>query len=917
MFVASHMLHSGLHSLARRGLARFGAILLGLGIIAVLWASLLIALAAQREEARQVAAGNAENLARAFADSLFQSFTAMDRSLQSLRAAYARDPAGFDIHDWMAISPPLTDLPAQFLVTDRNGLVIAGTLMLPHVPINVSDREYFRALRDGQADTLFISKPVYGRATGRQAIILARRQLAADGGFAGVVLANIETANLGRFDAAVQLGRQGTVGLIGLDGIVRARGGGSAPSNDRSIGQSAAGSRLMQLVAQAPAGTFETVSVFDGVARIFAYRRVRDLPLIITVGVSRKEAMARFTESARVQCALGGGLTVLGLVILAMYLVRDRQMRQAADRLRAQYAEKSELLETTLEHMTQGLLMVGPDDRIQVFNQRFVDKLGLPRDVMQGRPAITEVLRWLYTHGEYGEAGNFAAWSQAFIARARATPGLRVDEHTRPNGTVLEIRTNLMPGGAAVRTYTDITERKRIETALRAAHDAAQQATHAKSAFLATMSHEIRSPLSGLLGVLEMLRATALDDEQRRMAGMIDSSGRMLLAVLNDVLDFSKIEAGALVIAPAPTALHALLEEAVQPLVGPGRQKGIEVTLAIDPALPAQVAIDPLRLRQILGNLLSNAIKFTAAGSVAVRAEWLPDGDPALLRVLVRDSGIGMDAATIARLFQPFVQADGSTTRKFGGTGLGLSISQKLAGLMGGGVSVTSTPGAGSEFALTLPIVAGAAPASASGPATTPAAAPGPAVPNGRRALLVDDDPTNRWLGQRQLQHLGFRVDVAEDGEAGLAAARAAAYDVVVTDLHMPRLDGVGLTLALRAAEAPALRDVPIIGLTADATALQRERCAAAGMTVVAIKPLTSARLAELLADLLPPAAPPPQAATAPALQAVAFDSQIFLELFEPGDPEGEGWLGDYGVNPTVVSPAAKLGNAIVRLRSH
>jgi signal transduction histidine kinase/ActR/RegA family two-component response regulator/HPt (histidine-containing phosphotransfer) domain-containing protein len=900
MSVAVPLPLPGLQSLVRRGIARGGAILLWLGIIATLWAGLLIALAEQRDEARFVAARNAENLARVFADSSFQSFTAIDRSLLSLRAAYARNRVGFDIHDWMATSPPLTDLPSHFAITNRYGMVLATTMQRQMTGFDLSDREQFRVLRDSREDTLFIGKPVLGRAINRQVVILGRKLLAADGGFDGIVFASIETANLARFDAAVQLGPQGTVGLIGLDGIVRARGGGSAQPNDSSIGKSAAGSRLMQLVAQAPAGTFETVSVFDGVARIFAYRRVRDLPLVITVGIARAEAMARFTESARVQLGLGGGLTVLGLVILAMYLVRDRQMRRTADRLRAQFAEKSELLETTLEHMTQGILMVGADDRIQVFNQRFVEKFELPPALMQGQPVIQDVLRWLWDCGEYGEGGDFAAWSQALISQVRATQGLRIDEHTRPNGMVLEVRTSLLPNGGAVRTYNDITARKQEQTLLRAARDEADRATRAKSAFLATMSHEIRSPLSGLLGVLEMLRATSLDDEQRRMAGMIDNSGRLLLAVLNDVLDFSKIEAGALAIAPEPTALHALLEEAVQPHVGPGRHRGIAVRLAIDPAVPEYIATDPLRLRQILGNLLSNAMKFTYAGSVAVRAAFAPDDKAPMLRVVVRDSGIGMDADTIARLFQPFVQADGSTTRKFGGTGLGLSISQKLAGLMGGGLSVASMPGLGSEFSLILPVVACAAPPAASTGASAGAtAASGPALPTGRRALLVDDDPTNRWLGQRQLQHLGFRVDVAEDGEAGLAAARAAPhdhpYDVVVTDLHMPRLDGVGLTLALRVADSPGLRDVPIIGLTADATATQRERCQAAGMTAVAIKPLTSSRLAALLADILPAAATPPNAvAAAPALRAVPFDSQIFLELFEPGDPEGAGWLGDY-----------------------
>jgi CheY-like chemotaxis protein/nitrogen-specific signal transduction histidine kinase len=432
---------------------------------------------------------------------------------------------------------------------------------------------------------------------------------------------------------------------------------------------------------------------------------------------------------------------------------------------------------------------------------------------------------------------------------------------------------------------------------MRVARDEADRATRAKSAFLATMSHEIRSPMSGLLGVLEMLRATALDGEQARMAGMLHNSASMLLAVLNDVLDLSKIESGAMSVSPEPTALRGLISDLLQPHVITARHKGLALSLAIDDAVPDRVSTDPLRLRQIIGNLVSNALKFTKTGDVSVTVAAAAGPPGPVLRFAVRDSGIGMTEEVMGRLLNPFTQADSSTTRVYGGTGLGLAISRRLARLLGGELSVTSQAGVGSEFVLELPLEPCAAVAAAE---TLPPAASVVALPAGTRVLVVDHDATIRWLSQRQLEKLGCHVDAATDGEAGLRQLLAAPYALVLTDCHMPCMDGVELNEAVRALDDPALRRLPIIGLTADVTERQRERCREAGMSALEIKPLTVERLGRLLLRYLAGDAVPPggeeqagegQAGDEPALRLVAFDKQIYLATFPPGESEGVAWL--------------------------
>jgi light-regulated signal transduction histidine kinase (bacteriophytochrome)/CheY-like chemotaxis protein len=462
-----------------------------------------------------------------------------------------------------------------------------------------------------------------------------------------------------------------------------------------------------------------------------------------------------------------------------------------------------------------------------------------------------------------------------------------------------EVRGRCKPWGEAAHDAV-LGLRNKIEKLLasyaetmRVAREAAERATQAKSEFLATMSHEIRSPMSGLLGVLELLRATSLDAEQARMAGMIHNSASMLLAVLNDILDFSKIEAGALSISIEPVGLRALLSELVQPHSIAAARKGLSANVVIAPDVPDRVRTDPLRLSQILGNLVSNAVKFTAAGQITLQVDRQGDGGDARLRFIVRDTGIGMSDEVQARLFAPFMQADGSTTRNFGGTGLGLCISRQLALLLEGDLNASSTLGEGSAFTLTLPLLVDAAEPDQEAATVQPGL---DLAVRAWRVLVVDDDPTIRWLSQRQLEKLGVAADSAEDGTTGLRKFQDGNYDLLLTDCHMPRMDGVALTREARALADPRLNAVPIIGLTADVTESQRALCEQAGMNELAIKPLTVERLAQLLQRHMPFSEPSAvrEQDPLPELKAIPFDSQIYLSIFARGDVDGAAWLHDW-----------------------
>jgi PAS domain S-box-containing protein len=538
--------------------------------------------------------------------------------------------------------------------------------------------------------------------------------------------------------------------------------------------------------------------------------------------------------------ALGGiiGYLLIGTDNTARKLVEAEQ-KKLDQRLRDQQFYTRSLIESNID----ALITTDPSGIITDVNKQTEALTGCTRDELIGAP-----FKDCFTDPERAEAGIKRVLSEKSVTDYELTARARDGKQTLVsyNATTFYDRNRKLQGVFAA--ARDVTERKRVEVELQQAKAAAESASRTKSDFLASMSHEIRTPMNAIMGIADLLAKTALTPEQDKFVQIFRRSGDNLLNLINDILDLSKVEASQLDLERTGFSLNDHLEKVMEMVAPRAHEKGLTLICEISPDVTTDLVGDPTRLRQVLLNLLGNAIKFTPAGGVSLKVE--PDGDlsvPTALRFTVSDSGIGIAAEKLGRVFERFTQADSSTTRRFGGSGLGLTISKRLVELMGGRIWVRSEVDQGSVFAFAVPFEVWAA-------ANRPVAAPvgvGPQTPLPElRILLAEDSPDNCTITLAYLEDTPYRVDIAETGAAACRMFEAGHYDLVLMDRQMPVMDGLTATRTIRAWEKTHGRTpTPIIALTASALKGDRETCLAAGCTAYLTKPIKEEVLLQAIKD--------------------------------------------------------------------
>jgi PAS domain S-box-containing protein len=513
---------------------------------------------------------------------------------------------------------------------------------------------------------------------------------------------------------------------------------------------------------------------------------------------------------------------------------KARAAERAAEAARAQ-------LRAAVEALQDGFVLFDMADRLVLANARYRQLYPKTAAIMQEGVSFEDILRHSVKVGEVVEAfGREDEWVKERLSEHLNAN--RITEQRLNDGRVLRISEVPTSDGGRVGLRTDVTE-------LYQARERAEAANRAKSAFLANMSHEIRTPMNGILGMAELLSNTALEHGQKEMLDTIRESGDALLTIINDILDLARIEAGKMVLDPEPF-VPAELVKRVEALHGvSARGKGVALEIRTSPAAFKRRLGDPTRIGQILHNLVGNAIKFTSAGIVRLDISDTADG---LLSLCVSDTGIGMSEEQIARVFGEFEQADNSVTRRFGGSGLGLAIVHKIVDLMKGRITITSTPGKGTEVRVTLPAPTVADTEEDAPSPSEPHHIDMPVLPQGLRILAAEDNRTNRLIMGAMLRKMGAIVTFAEDGQQACDLWQPEAFDVLVLDISMPVKDGIEALTDIRLRAHRAGADAPTaVAATANVMADQIEEYKARGFTTVVGKPFRQSDLAAAISTAI------------------------------------------------------------------
>ncbi|WP_396270100.1 ATP-binding protein [Ideonella sp.] len=512
-------------------------------------------------------------------------------------------------------------------------------------------------------------------------------------------------------------------------------------------------------------------------------------------------------------------------------LVQDRTQQLLREQKR---------MEDVIEALPITLSIRDREGRYTLVNKRFETAIGLARERVLGRPAGDFLPPAMMADMRHWDGKVLGGEGEQTFERVIPDPSGRPLDYLITSVPLLGADRQPF---AVLNLGTDVTSLKTLQRELALAKEEAERLAQAKSEFLANMSHEIRTPLNAVLGIAQLgVRRTAVETPEHADYERILRSGRLLLGVINDILDYSKLDSGKLEVCDEPCELAVLLEDAADMVAERARAKGLALSIDIDAQVPAWLRLDGLRVSQVLVNLLSNAVKFTPQGRVSLEAR----AQDQTLCLSVSDTGVGIAPEHLARIFDPFEQADSSTTRLYGGTGLGLSISRRLAELMDGDIVVQSESQSGSCFTLRVPLRPLVAPT----PPKVVAAAATAGALEGLRLLVVDDVEINRTIILAMLRECGASATGAPSGEAAVARLRAQpdAFDAVLMDLQMPGMDGFEATRLLH----DGLPDMPVIALTAHALEDQRRKCLEAGMVAHITKPVDLGELAQVLGEHLP-----------------------------------------------------------------
>ena len=852
----------------KHALANAIGILLILAGIGITIASTYRSVLNQRSETEIRANLLLTNQTLALSEEIERQFLAVDQTLRGMARAWEENPQTFDLERRRADASVLSGLSRDMLLVDENGIV--GQASVPEaIGQNVATRDFVAYARKQATPPggVFIGGATLDPIMRQWHLNVAVWLHHPDGSYAGAIAADYRVSTLLDVFHQAFVGSNGLVALIGMtDGRIRAHLGPTEADPNTDI----AATPMVAAMRSKPTGLWTGKSSTDSVERFHAFRRLPNRDLALVIAMERSDAMLPATvwqwQAARFASAIVLLLITMGALLLRSgELARARRQAQAADHAalastnaqlqvaKAEAEAKAEHLEATLGGMTDGIYMMDAQFCLVEWNARFPDLAGIPPDLPRVGLPMEEILRAQALTGLFGEIDI----EEEVVRRMAAVRTLQfgTTERTRPDGRTIELRRRGLPDGGFVTLYSDITEHKRVEAALREARANAEAANAAKTRFVAIVSHEIRTPLNALLNTLRLLDDSVLSASQRGLVHMASQSGDALSSLINDILEMSRMEAGQLTLRASEFELRPLLDSALDIFRTQADARGIVLRSWVGDDVPTMVTLDGGRLRQVLLNLLSNAVKFARAGEVvlSVTRDWSARSTAGGLRIEVVDQGPTIAAADRARLFQPFSRLDRPEGDQPLGTGLGLSICHFLIALMGGEIGCdtwSDGQAEGNTFWLTLPdtVIPVAAPAPAAVQVSVVPTSDLPRrLPPPTRILVVDDVRANQVIAATLLRRVGHSVDIASNGAEAIAAVQRKPFDIVFMDIFMPDMSGQEATRHIRDLPGIAGR-MPILALTANTAPEDEVLFVSAGMNGVLAKPVS---LPELQAALL------------------------------------------------------------------